>query len=89
MMAASNELNNDTKKTNALYAVNTDGSSKVMIENIDERHDPLVQEFPEGGFRAWAAVAGACLCLFVGGVVSGPHFCLPLSVPHNNDQIGV
>ena len=52
----------------------------AMVEDIQEipgaaaasgsGHDPIVQAFPEGGFRAWASVFGAALCLFVGGVVS-------------------
>jgi len=44
---------------------------EVATEDVDyvKTHDTLISGFPEGGSRAWLAVAGAFLCLFVGGVV--------------------
>jgi hypothetical protein len=57
----------DTKKTDSSHI------ETVATEDLDlKTGDPLVSDFPEGGYRAWMAVAGAFLCLFVGGVV-----CLP------------
>ncbi|CZR55561.1 uncharacterized protein PAC_05449 [Phialocephala subalpina] len=45
---------------------------EVENANMDEfkgqSQDPMILDFPEGGTRAWMAVAGAFLCLFVGGV---------------------
>lgn len=47
---------------------------EVPAEKLDlhKARDTQVSNFPEGGTRAWMAVAGAFLCLFAGGVV-----CLP------------
>lgn len=45
--------------------------NEVFAQDLDAQKfsDDLVFDFPEGGRRAWMAVAGAFLCLFVGGVV--------------------
>jgi hypothetical protein len=60
----------DTKKPDSSHI------ERVATEDLglgfNKTGDPLVSDFPEGGYRAWMAVAGAFLCLFVGGVV-----CLP------------
>jgi hypothetical protein len=61
----------DTKKTDSSHI------ERVATEDLglNKAGDPLVSDFPEGGYRAWMAVAGAFMCLFVGGVV-----CLPESI---------
>ncbi|TVY58580.1 Fujikurins efflux protein [Lachnellula cervina] len=47
--------------------------NEVFAQDLDAQKfsDDLVFDFPEGGRRAWMAVAGAFLCLFVGGVEYG------------------
>jgi hypothetical protein len=61
----------DTKKTDSWHI------ERVLTEELglNKAGDPLVSDFPEGGYRAWMAVAGAFLCLFVGGVV-----CIPKGI---------
>ena len=62
---------NDSKRLDVAHVEAIENSDTYAETGV--RHDPIVQDFPEGGFRAWAAVVGAALCLFVGGVVSPPY----------------
>lgn len=66
-----------TIKPTEIDAKKTDSShiERVATEDLglNKTGDPLVSDFPEGGYRAWMAVAGAFLCLFVGGVVCIPE----------------
>jgi len=58
----------DAPKTMAIHVETAETHGPLW--DPEASHDPIVQTFPEGGLRAWAAVFGAALCLFVGGGVS-------------------